>query len=103
MTVFLAGFAVLLAALSRYFLIPALLASHEATESEKKLLSGSATLLLAVVLFILLMGIMLVLRLRRFFLPQSPAKPVRTQYVDAWSESARRMKTPESDTHSSSS
>ncbi|WP_428938491.1 hypothetical protein [Fontivita pretiosa] len=92
--VFLAGFAALISLLSRYFLIPALLAAHDATASEKRQLSAVATLLLAVVLFILGVGLMLVFRVRRFFFPRSTGSESRqqTSYVDAWTESAKRFK-----------
>jgi len=92
--VFLAGFAALISLLSRYFLIPALLAANDATAVEKRQLSALATLLLAVVLFILGVGLMLVLRVRRFFFPRSTGSESRQQttHVDAWTESAKRMK-----------
>lgn len=94
--VFLAGFAGLISLLSRYFLIPALLAANDATAAQKRQLSAVATLLLAVVLFILGVGLMLVFRVRRFFFPRSTGSESRqhTSCVDAWSESARRMKNP---------
>src|SRR4029079_1940110 len=81
MVVFLAGFSALISVVSHYFLIPALLASHDATPAEKRLLSGSAALLMAVVLFILCVGIMLVFRVRRFFFPSASPARTKTQYI----------------------
>jgi hypothetical protein len=53
MVMFLAGFTTLIVVVSHYFLIPALLASNGATAEEKRHLQAFATLLLAVVLFML--------------------------------------------------
>src|SRR5262245_35680727 len=86
--IFLVGYVVLLVVVSRYYLIPALNVVHEATAKEKKLLSASSALLLAVVLFIIGVGIVLTFRVSRFFFPRpSIAREKPTQYVDAWSES----------------
>ena len=51
--------------------------------------------MLIVVLFVLFAGLVLTFRLGRFLFPRQPtarAKP--TEYVDAWAEAGRRMKTP---------
>ena len=69
---FLAGFTILLTVLSHYFLLPALALADGASPSEKRQLSAAATLLLAVVLFVLTMGLLILFRVRRFFFP-SPA------------------------------
>jgi hypothetical protein len=54
-------------------------------------------LVLAIVLFILLVGLLLTFKIGRFFRarPVSPRKA--TKYVDAWEESGRRLKLPEKD------
>src|SRR3954454_9899032 len=87
---FLAGFSILITIVARYFLIPAILASRDATPAEKRLLSGSATLLMAVVLFFLGVGILLIFRVRRFFFPSALPARQKTQYVDAWVEAGKR-------------
>ena len=91
---FLLGFAVLIVFISNWYLLPALDAAKNAAPGERRALSAHARLLLSVVLFILIAGILLTFRFGRFFLPRQrePRKP--TQYVDAWSESARRMQSP---------
>ena len=93
---FMLGFAILIVAISHWYLLPALDAARNAMPEERKRLAAHARLLLAVVLFILVAGILLTFRFGRFFLPRKsdPGKP--TPYVDAWSESARRMETPPS-------
>ena len=93
---FLLGFAVLIVIISDWYLLPAMEAARNAVPAEKKALAAHARLLLAVVLFILIAGILLTFRFGRFFLPRKrePDKP--TRYVDAWTESARRMHTPPS-------
>ena len=91
------GSAVLILIISKWYLLPALEAAKNAAPGEKKALAAHARLLLSVVLFILIAGILLTFRFGRFFLPRQrrPAKP--TQYVDAWTESARRVAVPPDD------
>jgi hypothetical protein len=45
---------------------------------------------MAVILFILCVGILIVFRVRRFFFPQPSSVPQKTQYVDAWAEAGKR-------------
>lgn len=95
---FLLAFTVGLVVLTYYYLFPALAAFVEARESGDRrgatAISGTAALLLAVVLFILLCGLILTFRFGRFFFPRNAPPRVKTKYVDAWAESAKRMKTP---------
>jgi hypothetical protein len=87
---FLLGFFALLVIVSRYYLLPAFAVMEGASPTEKKWLSAASTLLLAVVLFTIAVGLVLVFRVRRYFIP--PPRPrTKTQYVDAWAESAKRM------------
>jgi hypothetical protein len=92
MLAFLVGFSLLIVLVSHYFLIPAILASQDATPQEKRHIQAMATLLLTVVLFILGVGIVLTLRVKRFFLSSAPITPTKTQYVDAWAEAGKRAK-----------
>ena len=96
---FMAGSAVLILVISKWYLLPALAAARDAAPAERRTLAAHARLLLSVVLFILISGILMTFRFGRFFLPRhrdgERRKP--TQYVDAWTESARRMQTPPSD------
>jgi hypothetical protein len=93
MMLFLLGFGALLFVVTDYYLIPAIDAAKHATPSQKRFLVAASWLLLSVVLFILLVGIGLTFRIRRFFFPTNETRErTRTQYVDAWAESARRMK-----------
>lgn len=91
MIAFLAGFAALLIFVSYYYLFPALRARQAATEPERKVLAAHALLLMAVLLFILLMGLILTFRIGRFFLPRRRGKARPTIYPDAWAEAARRV------------
>jgi hypothetical protein len=95
---FIAGFAVLLAFISRWYLIPALEASRVATGEQKRQLAANARLLLAIVLFILLAGILLTFRFGRYFAPRLGERAKPTKYVDAWAESARRVSVPPRET-----
>lgn len=95
---FMVGFAILLAFVSRWYLIPALEASRVATGEQKRQLAAHARLMLALVLFILVAGILLTFRFGRYFAPKLGEKSKPTQYVDAWTESARRVSVPPRET-----
>ena len=90
----MAGFAILIAFISRWYLIPAMEAAQNATGVEKRQLVAHSRLLLAVVLFILVAGILLTFRFGRYFVPRGGEKAKPTQYPDAWAESARRVSVP---------
>jgi hypothetical protein len=94
---FVAGFAILLAFVSRWYLIPAMQAAQTAQGIEKRQLVAHSRLLLAIILFILVAGILLTFRFGRYFVPRvgEPQKP--TQYTDAWAESAKRVSVPPRD------
>jgi hypothetical protein len=94
---FLFGFTVLIVLVSHYYLLPAMEAALGATPREKRGLAAYSRLLLVVVLFILFAGLIITFRIGRFFLPRSAPPPSKTKYVDAWTESARRMKVPSPD------
>ena len=95
MAAFLVGFAILIVIVSHYYLLPAMEAARGADLSGRRQLSAFSTLLLAVVLFVLLVGLGMTFRVHRLFFPRPmPPPPPRTQHVDAWAESARRVPTP---------
>src|SRR4051812_6613471 len=96
MLAFLVGFAVLIYYVSDWYLLPAMDAARGANPAERKTLAANARLLLAIVLFILVAGIMLMFRFGRFFQPRQREAHKPTQYVDAWTESGRRLQTPPS-------
>jgi hypothetical protein len=95
---FLTAFALGLALLSRYYLIPALRAFLTARQQGDKhgtaAITATSALLLAVVLVILVAGVLLTFRIGRFFFPRKTEPRTRTKYVDAWAESAKRMEVP---------
>ena len=94
--VFLFIFTVLLIAVASYVLVPGFEAiqDKQLTPEEKRSLQAWYRLLLFVLLFILFAGVVLTFRFGRLFFPRANAPRTRTQYVDAWAESARRMETP---------
>ena len=94
---FLGGFGALIVIVANYFLIPAADAARTADVAGKRQLSAVATLLLAILLFIMLIGLLMTFRIRRFFQPPETAARTKTEHIDAWAESARRMTTPPSD------
>jgi hypothetical protein len=90
LVLFLLGFFALLVIVSRYYLLPAFAVLEGATPSERKWLSAASMLLMSVVLFTVIVGLILVFRVRRYFAPP-PSTRTKTQYIDAWAESAKRM------------
>jgi hypothetical protein len=64
---FVAGFAILLAFVSRWYLIPAMQAAQTAQGIEKRQLVAHSRLLLAIILFILVAGILLTFRFGTVF------------------------------------
>jgi hypothetical protein len=95
---FLAGFFILLLVVSNYYLLPAMQIAPQATPTERRWLQAASALLLAVVLFVLIVGLMMVFRVGRFFMPRSLGQRTETKYVDAWAESAKRIEVePEDD------
>jgi hypothetical protein len=92
---YLAGFVVLLSLVSDYYLIPALIAKHNATPDQSRMLIAWSRLILALLLIILLVGLLVTFRIGRLFFPQhrDPVKP--TEYVDAWEEAGRRLEVEE--------
>jgi hypothetical protein len=81
-----------------HYLFPALEAYLDASRRGDKpgarAISATALILLGVVLFILFCGVLLTFRLGRLFFPRNRGPRTKTEYVDAWAESGRRMGTP---------
>jgi len=93
---FLAGFTVLLILILNAYLKPAAEAARNADKVGKHELAAWSWLLLAILLVILFAGLTLTFRFARFFSRNSET-PTKTIYTDAWSESAKRLKTPPED------
>ncbi len=92
---FLIGFAILLAVTVFVYLIPAIEAARSADESGRKALSAYSSLLLAVVLFVIGVGLMLTFRVHRFFFPSRYVKPTKGYpQQSAWEISGERVYTP---------
>jgi small-conductance mechanosensitive channel len=94
---FLCGFAALIVIVGNYYLVPALDAAHTADTAGKRQISAFSMLLLAVILFTLIIGLLMTFSIRRFFFPTSSKPVARTEHIDAWAESAKRMATPKRD------
>ena len=95
--VFLAFFALLLAGISYWYLLPALSASQAATQPARDRLAAEALLLLTILLIILLAGLMLTFKFHRLFLFAAKPPAQKTKYVDAWAEAGKRMEEPKED------
>src|SRR5687768_4055088 len=94
---FLFGFGVLVVIVSHYYLLPAMEAALDATPRQRRGLAAYSRLLLVVVLFILFAGLVITFGIGRMFMPRNRPPPTKTKYVDAWAESAKRMKVPDED------
>jgi hypothetical protein len=92
---YLASFLVVVIIVSYYFLIPALEAAKSADPKAKSELAAVSRLVLALVLFVLLVGLILAFRPGRFFLPRRGSPRTRTEYPDAWTEAGKRLEMPE--------
>jgi hypothetical protein len=97
---FLFVFTLLLIGVCYYFLFPALEAWKHAPPADRAKLRAYASLLLSIILIVLICGLLLTVRIGRFFFPRPASPRTRTKYVDAWSESAKRMETPPEDEES---
>jgi len=93
---FLTLFSALALIICIYYIQPAADAARTADKVGKHEIAAWSRLLLAVLLVILFAGLILTLRAARFFIRREE-KPTKTNYVDAWTESAKRMKTPPED------
>ena len=92
---FLVGFGILITFVSFYYLLPAMDAALDASPRQRRGLAAYSSLLLALVLFILFVGLLMTFRFGRFFFPRSAPPPAKTKYVDAWAESGKRMSVPD--------
>jgi type II secretory pathway component PulF len=91
LTIYLAGFAILLVGVCRYYLIPALQAAGTATPRERQILAAESRLLMTVLLIVLLGVLFIILRATQ---RRRRGERKTTVYPDAWVESGRRLKTP---------
>ena len=92
---FLVGFATLIVFVSFYYLMPAMKAALSAGPSQRRHLAAHSSLLMALILLILFVGLLMTFRIGRFFFPRSTPPPAKTKYVDAWAESAKRISVPD--------
>jgi Na+/H+-dicarboxylate symporter len=95
--VFLVVFTIVAFVVAFYALKPGAMAAQTATETGKLHLVAWYRLLLTVLLFCLFVGIVIFLRIGRFFFPRPTAPRAETKYVDAWAESAKRVQVPPAD------
>jgi len=92
---FLVGFATLIVFVSFYYLMPAMKAALSAGPSQRRHLAAHSSLLMALILLILFVGLLMTFRIGRFFFPRSSPPAAKTKYVDAWAESAKRISVPD--------
>ena len=95
--VFLILFTALAMWVAYYAMKPAAEVAQNASPEEKHRIVAWFRLLLAVLLFILFAGLVLTFRFGRLFFPRTGGPRVKTQYVDAWAESGKRLHVPSED------
>jgi uncharacterized BrkB/YihY/UPF0761 family membrane protein len=93
---FLTVFLFIISLLIWQFLLPALQALSSASDQERRQIGAYSALLLVVVLFVLFVLLIVAFRVRHYFVPRRVDRPTKTEYVDAWEEAGRRLKTPPS-------
>ena len=86
-------FVLLMVMVTHWFLLPALEA-YNGTKDPKdhKILGAHALALMAILLVFLGLFLVLMFRVSRFFFAEEKRTETKTKYVDAWAESAKRMK-----------
>lgn len=94
LVLFLLAFVGLVILLTWGYLFPAADALRDADTTGRRHIAAYSTLLLSVVLFLLLVGLAMTFRIHRYFFPRLDEPRGKTKYVDAWAESAKRMKVP---------
>jgi protein-S-isoprenylcysteine O-methyltransferase Ste14 len=94
---FLVAFFILLLIVSHRFLLPALRVSQGIDSTGRKHLAAISALVLTVVLFCLLVLLLMAFRPGRLLFSRRTEAPSKTDYIDAWQESADRMPMPRDD------
>ncbi len=92
--IYLSAFTILLIFICRFYLIPAMKVAKTATAAQRRVLAADSQLLLTVLLIGLLGLLLIALRSASRTSRNMSGKRKATVYPDAWSESARRFKTP---------
>jgi hypothetical protein len=98
-TAFMVASAILIIAVVRYYLFPAMVAAKNATSADRAVLRVQAALLLIVLLFVIFVGWLFTFRVARYFFPRNRVnkRPPATQYPDAWVEAGKRMQPVDED------
>jgi predicted MFS family arabinose efflux permease len=91
---FLLGFEAMLILITHQYLLPAYDAAAHADQAGRHQLDAVSSLLLMVVLTIIVVGVILVFRVRRYFKTDHDTRAKPTEYSDAWAESGRRSPPP---------
>lgn len=93
---YLVAFLVVVALAAVWVVEPMVRAAVNATPEEKRRLTAYAALCLTLLLAVLLFGLLMTLRWN--WRATKKAEPrVKTEYPDAWAESAKRIKTPKAE------
>lgn len=98
-TAFMVTSGILIIAVVRYYLLPAMAAATHASPHDRQILRAQAALVLMVVLFVIFVGWLFTFRVARYFFPRNRTskRPPATQYPDAWAEAGRRVQPIEED------
>jgi hypothetical protein len=88
-------FFILLALVTKLYLLRALTDFNGSDDRGRKLISLHALLLMSLLLVILGLSLILLFRIGRYFFPTPRSPEPKTKYTDAWTEAGKRIKTPE--------
>lgn len=91
---FLLSFLAAIGVMAWFWLEPVLRIATEGTHEQRIRLAAYSALTLAILVLVLLVGLVLTIRIGRRLRLLGTRERVKTDYPDAWEESARRTKPP---------
>jgi hypothetical protein len=96
---FIAFFALGLAGVCKWYLLPAMDAFNGADDKGRRVLAAHALLMMSILLIMLVLLLMLTFRMGRMFFPSPMVPRTKTKYVDAWAEAGKRLQEKKEDDH----
>jgi hypothetical protein len=95
--IFLLMFTALLTLVSKYYIMPGLVAAAQLDKTnpdqlhKRHAMAANAMLVLMLMLTLLVMGLLITFRVGRFFFPRPSLPRIKTKVVDAWAEAGKRL------------
>jgi hypothetical protein len=101
--IFLFLFTVLLSLVSKYYIVPSIIAANQLSKTnpdelhKRHAMAANAMLVLMLMLTLLVIGLLITFRIGRLFFPRPTAPRTRTKVVDAWAEAGKRLEEKKDD------